>query len=225
MKKDLVFSFLKGILAGLAIGVGGFLYILMVFLIKGELGKVLGSTLFAIGLFTVCTFSLHLYTGKIGLVYEKKQTSTFYISLPIMLIGNAIGAIGLGYICYFSFRNLDIFQTALNTANVRLSFNSFDDYLSCCIKSLLCGLCVYLAVKSFAYKRISIIGTLLLVIFVFIFVYCGFQHCVANMFYFGFANTWSWQTAVDLALCILFNSIGPVIGVLLLKANQKVEKQ
>lgn len=221
MKKDLLFSFLKGILAGLAIGVGGFLYILMVFLIKGELGKVLGSTLFAVGLFTVCTFSLHLYTGKIGLVYEKRQTNTFYICLPIMLIGNAIGAIGLGYICYFAFRNLDIFQVALNTANARLSFNSFDDYLSCCIKSLLCGLCVYLAVKSFAYKRISIIGTLLLIIFVFIFVYCGFQHCVANMFYFGFANSWMWQTAVDLVLCILFNSIGPVIGVLLLKANQK----
>lgn len=221
MKKDLLFSFLKGILAGLAIGVGGFLYILMVFLIKGELGKVLGSTLFAVGLFTVCTFSLHLYTGKIGLVYEKRQTNTFYICLPIMLIGNAIGAIGLGYICYFAFRNLDIFQVALNTANARLSFNGFDDYLSCCIKSLLCGLCVYLAVKSFAYKRISIIGTLLLIIFVFIFVYCGFQHCVANMFYFGFANSWMWQTAVDLVLCILFNSIGPVIGVLLLKANQK----
>ena len=221
MKKDLLFSFLKGILAGLAIGVGGFLYILMVFLIKGELGKVLGSTLFAVGLFTVCTFSLHLYTGKIGLVYEKRQTNTFYICLPIMLIGNAIGAIGLGYICYFAFRNLDIFQVALNTANARLSFNSFDAYLSCCIKSLLCGLCVYLAVKSFAYKRISIIGTLLLIIFVFIFVYCGFQHCVANMFYFGFANSWMWQTAVDLVLCILFNSIGPVIGVLLLKANQK----
>ena len=219
--KNYLLTLLKGVLAGLAIGLGGFLYILMIHFVPGELGKVLGSLLFAVGLFTVCTFSLHLYTGKIGLVYEKRQTNTFYICLPIMLIGNAIGAIGLGYICYFAFRNLDIFQVALNTANARLSFNSFDDYLSCCIKSLLCGLCVYLAVKSFAYKRISIIGTLLLIIFVFIFVYCGFQHCVANMFYFGFANSWMWQTAVDLVLCILFNSIGPVIGVLLLKANQK----
>ena len=75
MKKDLFFSFLKGILAGLAIGFGGFLYILMVFLISGELGKALGSLLFAVGLFTVCTFYLHLYTGKIGLVYEEKQTN------------------------------------------------------------------------------------------------------------------------------------------------------
>ena len=221
MKKDLLFSFLKGILAGLAIGVGGFLYILMTFLIPGELGKVLGSILFAVGLFTVCTFQLHLYTGKIGLVYEQKQTKTFYISLPIMLLGNAVGAVGLGYLCYFAFRNLDIYQTALGAAYSRLAFNTFDDFLSCCVKSLLCGLCVYLAVKSFAYKRISVLGTCLLVLFVFIFVYCGFQHCIANMFYFSFANRWCGEAAINLALCILFNSIGPVLGVLVLKANQK----
>ena len=57
MKKDLAFSFLKGILAGLAIGVGGFLYLLMVFAVNGELGKVLGSILFSVGLFTVCSLS------------------------------------------------------------------------------------------------------------------------------------------------------------------------
>ena len=225
MKKDLLFSFLKGILAGLAIGLGGFLYILMVYLIPGELGKVLGSLLFAVGLFTVCTFQLHLYTGKIGLIFEQKQTKTFYLSLPIMILGNAIGAALLGYICYFAFRNLEIYQTtALSTALSRLSFTKFDDFLSCSIKSLLCGLCVYLAVKSFAYKRISIIGTSLLVLFVFIFVYCGFQHCIANMFYFSFANRWCGEAAINLALCIFFNSIGPVFGVLLLKANQKVDQ-
>lgn len=225
MKKDLLFSFLKGILAGAAIGVGGLLYILMTFLLPNELGKVLGSLLFAVGLFTVCTFSLSLYTGKIGLVYEGKQTKTFYIALPIMIIGNAIGAIGFGYICYFAFRNLDIYQTALAASDSRLVFNNFYDFLSCSVKSLLCGLCVYLAVKSFAYKRISFIGTLLLVLFVFIFVYCGFQHCIANIFYFSFANGWCGNAAINLVLCILFNSVGPIIGVLLLRANQKKQAE
>ena len=221
MKKDLLFSFLKGILAGLAIGVGGFLYILMVFLIPGELGKVLGSLVFAVGLFTVCTFYLHLYTGKIGLIYEQKQTKTFYISLPIMLLGNAIGAVGLGYICFAIFKDMDIFNTAKAVSGLRLSFNSFDDYLSCMVKSLLCGLCVYLAVKAFAYKRISALGTGLLVLFVFIFVYCGFQHCIANMFYFSFSNDWGGPAAIDLALCILFNSLGPVLGVWLFKTQKQ----
>ena len=70
MIKSLSLSFLKGILAGLSIGLGGFLYIVSIHYISGELGKVIGSFLFAVGLFTVCTFSLHLYTGKIGLVFE-----------------------------------------------------------------------------------------------------------------------------------------------------------
>ncbi len=218
MKKELLFSFLKGILAGLSIGVGGFLYILMTFLVEGELGKVLGSLLFAVGLFTVCTFYLSLYTGKIGLIYEKKQSKAFYISLPIMLIGNAIGAVGLGYLCFAIFKDLDIMNTSMGAAAVRLSFNSFNDFLSCIIKSTLCGICVYLAVKCFAYKRISILGTGLLVLFVFIFVYSGFQHCIANMFYFSFANAWGGEAAINMVLCILFNSIGPVFGVLLVKA-------
>ena len=140
-----------------------------------------------------------------------------------MLIGNAVGAVGLGYICYFIFKDLDIYQVALNTSAIRLNLYTFEDYLSCMVKSFLCGLCVYLAVKSFAYKRISIIGTLLLVLFVFVFVYAGFQHCIANMFYFSFANSWGWEACVNLVFCILFNSLGPVVGVLLIKAVQKQE--
>ena len=213
MAKNLLLNFLKGILAGLSIGLGGFLYILMVHYVDGELGKVLGSTLFAIGLFLVCTFKLSLYTGKIGVIYEGKQTKEFYLSLPIMLIGNAIGAFGLGYLCFFIFRNTEIMDTVNSTCSIRTSLNSFNDYLSCMIKSLLCGFCVYMAVKLFALNRLKPLGISFLVFFVFVFVYCGFQHCIANMFYFGFGNHINGNMFINLALVILFNSIGPIIGV------------
>ena len=223
MKKYL-YTFLKGILAGISIGVGGFLYVLMTYTFQGslsELGKIFGSLLFSIGLFTVCSFSLSLYTGKIGLIFEKKQDKDFYISLPIMLVGNALGAFLLGYICYFSFRNTELFQYAYNTANVRLVFNDAFDYITTVIKGMLCGLCVYLAVKSFNYNRLKPLGITLLVAFVFIFVYSGFQHCIANMFYFGFANTMNYLTVINLVLVIVSNSIGPIIGVGLLKVIEK----
>ena len=213
MAKNLLLNFLKGILAGLSIGLGGFLYILMVHYVDGELGKVLGSILFAVGLFLVCTFKLSLYTGKIGVVYEGKQTKEFYLSLPIMLVGNAIGAFGLGYLCFFIFRNTEIMNTVNSTCSIRTSLNSFNDYLSCMIKSLLCGFCVYMAVKLFALNRLKPLGISLLVFFVFVFVYCGFQHCIANMFYFGFGNHINGNMFINLALVILFNSIGPIIGV------------
>ena len=223
MKKYLL-CFAKGILAGLAIGLGGFLYVLMTFALHddlAELGKILGSILFSVGLFMVCTFSLMLYTGKIGVIYEGKQTKEFYINLPIMLVGNAIGAFGLGYICFFIFRNTDVFTYAVNAASSRLVFNNVFDYLTTALKAFLCGLCVYLAVKSFALDRLRPIGITLLVFFVFVFVYSGFQHCIANMFYFGMANAINWYALINLLLVILFNSLGPVVGVALFKLIKK----
>lgn len=221
MVKNLSLSFLKGILAGLSIGLGGFLYILMVHYVPGELGKVLGSLLFAVGLFLVCTFKFHLYTGKIGIIYEGKQSLEFYLSLPIMLIGNAIGAFGLGYICYFIFKDTEVMNTVINTCQIRTNLATFNDYLGLFIKSMLCGLCVYIAVKCFNLNRLKPLGIGLLVLFVFIFVYSGFQHCIANMFYFGFGNHISGLTFVNLLFCILFNSIGPIFGVWIFKLFSK----
>ena len=221
--KQQVLTFLKGILAGLAIGVGGFLYILMIHFVKGELGNVLGSLLFAVGLFTVCTFYLALYTGKIGLVFEKKQEKSFYISLPIMLLGNFIGAVSLGYLCFVIFRNnSEIMATVSAVCQKRVVLYTFENYLSLMIKSFLCGLCVYLAVKCFGLNRLKPVGIILLVFFVFVFVYSGYQHCIANMFYLGFGNQFgNGYTYVNLLFCILFNSLGTIPGVLMFKLIKK----
>ena len=220
MKHQLL-VFLKGILAGLSIGLGGFLYILMVHFVKGELGNILGSILFAVGLFTVCTFSLMLYTGKIGAVFEGKQEVKYYISLPVMLIGNAVGAISLGYICWAIFQNTELMTTVNSVVAKRVPLGDYNSYFSLIIRSALCGLCVYLAVKCFALDRLKPIGIILLVTFVFVFVYAGFQHCIANMFYFGFGNEFGKDTFINLALCILFNSLGTIPGVLLFKVIKK----
>lgn len=223
MKTQLL-SFIKGILAGLAIGLGGFLYVLMVHFVQGELGRVLGSLLFAVGLFTVCTCMLHLYTGKIGMVYEGKQTKDFYISLPVMLIGNAIGAFGFGFALWAIFKDTSVMETVNRICTSRTTLASFDDFLAVIVQSTLCGVCVYLAVKAFSLNRLKPIGILLLVFFVFVFVYSGFQHCIANMFYFGFGNHINGYTFINLAFCILFNSLGPIFGVLLVKLIKNIQK-
>ena len=206
--------FLFAVLAGLSIGLGGFLYLLITWGLPNELGKALGSAAFSVGLFLVCTFGLWLYTGKIGNVFEGKQKASFYISLPICLIGNAVGAIGLGYLCFAIFRQTDLLAVAINAASGRLALNNFYDYLSFCLRSTLCGFCVYMAVKLFARNRLKPLGISMLVFFVFLFVYCGFQHCIANMFYLAFANTYGNGMAyVSLLLAILFNSFGPILGI------------
>jgi len=215
--KNLLTSLYKGLFAGFAIGLGGFLFVLSTCFIEGEIGKIIGSILFSVGLFTVCTFGFHLFTGRVGQVFEEKKNKEFYFSLLSMFLGNIIAAFSLGLLCYLIFKNTPLYDRALAVANSRLNFDSYQNYISCFIKSLLCGLCVYLAVKSFNLNRLKLVGILLLVFFVFVFVYCGFEHCIANMFYFGFGANFTFFILVDMILCVLGNIVGTIPGVILFK--------
>ena len=220
--KLVLFTFLKALAAGAAISLGGFLYCLMVQVIPNAVvGKLLGSILFSIGLFLVCSLNLSLYTGKIGLIYEKKQEKIFYILLPVILVGNLIAAFGCGLLANVVFQNTDLMIAANNAATSRLTLNDFGSYLLLMVNSFLCGLCVYMAVKLFSLNRMKPLGIFMLVFFVFLFVFCGFQHCIANMFYFGFAKSIKIEMLFNMLLCILFNSLGPVVGVYVFKLAGK----
>ena len=226
MAKKLLYSLLMGILAGIAIGLGGFLFIISTTYISGDLGKAIGALLFPIGLFMVCTFGLHLYTGKIGLVFESKQEKSFYLSLPIMFIGNLIGSLIIGFIFLLLFKNLfgvdEIVARANAIAQGKNTFNSFNDYLATFLKSVFCGVCVYLAVKGFALNRLKVKGIVILFFFIFLFVFAGFEHVVANMFYFTFGEGWlTWGSVFNILICLVGNSIGTIPGVLLIKLINK----
>lgn len=140
---------LKGVLAGISIGFGGFLFTVITYALPNQIGSILGALLFPIGLSLVCIFKMFLFTGKIGLVFESKQIKDFYINLPLMYIGNIIGSLILGYICYGLFRNLELFNRISEIASNKTLFNDYQYYLMLIVKSLITGLCVYLAVKSY----------------------------------------------------------------------------
>ncbi|MBQ2095540.1 MAG: formate/nitrite transporter family protein, partial [Firmicutes bacterium] len=67
-------TFIGAILAGAAIGLGG-----LVFLSVDS--KVIGSFLFTIGLFTVCTMGLNLFTGKVCYVFQNDKK--YALGLPV----------------------------------------------------------------------------------------------------------------------------------------------
>jgi formate/nitrite transporter FocA (FNT family) len=90
-------------------------------------------------------------------------------------------------------------------------------YLTTFLAAFLCGLCVYLAVKCFGKRRLKPLGIIELVFFVFTFVYCGFEHCIANMFYFSQANAWSWNAVVNIIIVVIGNSVGTLPGIALWK--------
>jgi formate/nitrite transporter FocA (FNT family) len=201
-----------GILAGLFIGLGGFAFVACV-AYGGEAGKIYGSLAFSVGLFMVCFFGANLYTGKIGFAFENRSWSNA-LDLFVMLIGNAIGSIGLGYLVYGAVVNLGS-QDLLNTA-VKISANrciltpqgGCENWYSSLLLAVLCGMLVFLAVKLYKDGPNFGVKILGLVMCVFTFVVSGTEHCIADMFYFSMGNSWSLGSFLNILLGILGNSLG-----------------
>ena len=197
-----------GILAGAAIGVGSFTFLLIKYLLRDyDPSGMFASMMFSVGLLAVCIFGLNLYTGKIGVFLDdREKIKENSINLPIILLGNAIGAFGLGIIFHFIFVNWEGFFNAYSGLRSITDAKCNSDTVF--IQGLLCGALVYIAVycfKNFENWAMKIIG---LVVSVTLFVYCGFQHCIANMFYFAFEFKWGIDVLWNLLIVILTNSIG-----------------
>ena len=222
MSMKYMLAIVKGMLAGIAIGFGGFLFILMTYLLPNELGKILGALLFPIGLSIVCVCKLFLFTGKIGMVFEQKQSKEFYLNLPIMYVGNILGSLAIGYLCFAIFSNTDLFNRTLEVAANKTAFTDYQFVLAMIVKSLITGLCVYLGVKSFLVSKNRVVGIFLIFVFIFLFVYIGGDHCVANMYYFSFANKCdNGYTYLNILIATICNSLGTIPGVLLFKLFEK----
>ena len=70
---------------------------------------------------------------------------------------------------------------------------------------------MYIAVNNYK-KENDVIGKYMTIFMgVMAFILCGFEHCVANMFYFSIAGTFSLKVFAYLLVMILGNSVGSVI--------------
>ncbi len=204
---------LKGILAGIAISLGGWLCLRANTVLSTN---VLGSFLFAAGLILIVNFDFYLYTGRICYLYENKDTKK-WLHLLMGLLGNLVGCIIMAIFMRLCFKNnLSLLFTNLeNMINGKLA----DIWYSTSIKSFLCGMLVYLAVEGFKKIENNFGKYVVLVLCIGGFVFAGYEHCVANMFYYALGASYTLDTLLTLVLCILFNSIGglfiPTINLLI----------
>ena len=215
-------TFLLGILAGVAIGFGGLLYLCC--LAYGH--KIIGSILFSFGLLLVTSVSLFLYTGKIGYVFSKDGPKP--LDLLLGYVGNIIGASSLGIImCVIpSIKGSPIAQNAYYiTASRDVLSSNGETWYNALLLSILCGVLVFVAVDVNKRKP-GLIGTLILILSVTTFVIAGFEHCIANSFYFFFGNNWSWGVVLNLLITTIGNSIGAILTYFIthLALDKKEEK-
>lgn len=181
-------TFLLGILAGAYIALGGLgSQIASCCAADPSSARLISSVVFPIGLFMVLIGGAELFTGNclivIPVLSGKARLSGMLRNWLLVYFGNMVGGFLIALLANFShiysFDGGNLAASVVNTA-VTKSNISFSDGL---LRGILCNVLVCLAVWcSFAADELA--GKVLaLWLPVMLFIICGFEHCVANMYF------------------------------------------
>ena len=194
----------SAIIAGMLIGMGGTVYL-------SQSNPVIGSFLFAIGLYTIVAFQLHLFTGKIG--YTPFQKPIYVIELAITWFGNLLGT-GLTALMVKNSRiGAPLVEKVMGIADVKLNDNFFSIFLL----AIFCGMLMFIAVDCYRNVQGSTLKFIGVFVPVMVFILSGFEHVIANMYYFSLAGAWSGHCLASIVVMTLGNAVGGMLIPLYLK--------
>lgn len=204
--KKVILDFFNAVFAGIMIAIGGTVFLSVE-------NRVTGALMFAIGLIVILHLGFNLYTGKIGYCVNNKPSYLLFC-LNVWL-GNFAGTALVGYGLRIT-RLHTLSERAAGLCAVKLA----DDPLSIFLLAIFCGILMYIAVDG--YKNIEhVLGKYLTVFLcVSVFILCGFEHCIANMYYFSVSATWGIQAL----LYLLVMSLGNAIGGMMIPALNKIKQ-
>lgn len=152
------------ILAGFMIAIGA--------IVNLTLGPPLGPFMFTVGLMTILFFNLHLFTGKAGLLATHEISM---LNLMRIWLGNFVGCT-FGMILASCLPQAEqLLESARAIVAVRNTNSIFENF----VLGIACGILMYIAVNG--YKKTG--NTLAFVLPVAVFIFSGYNHCVADMFY------------------------------------------
>ena len=199
---DILKTFVFAVLAGVSISIGCIANL-------ASSSAVIGAIFFCVGLFTILIFDFNLFTGKLCYTFDNKPK--YLLKLLLILAGNFVGANITGLLLNLT-RLVSLKEKCIVLVDAKLG----DNLLSLFILGVLCNILIYIAVEGFKSEN-NVIKFLSLIFGVSVFVLCGFEHCVADMFYFAFAMNYSGQMFLSLFIIILGNFVGGSIFHLLRK--------
>lgn len=203
-------NIVNGLLAGIMIAVGGCVFLAC----YGDgymLNKAIGAFFFSIALLCICYKGYSLYTGKIGFIPEKHDGEAFSVLLW-GLLGNLIATVALGYALRAAIPNIADVAETICTAKLTQA------WWQTLIRGIFCGILMYLAVSIYRDKK-----TISAILFcVPVFILAGFEHSIANMFYFGAAGMFfRADVLIYLAIVVAGNTVGGMLMPLLSMVKPK----
>ena len=201
----------SAILAGVMISLGGAVYLACTVVDKAPLG----AFLFSLGLSVILLQGFLLFTGKTAYLFENKLSYIPYL-LTIWL-GNLLGCMLMGLLIQVVKPNLAEKAFALCTAKLEQT------PLQTLILGSLCGILVYIAVDYFKSDddKKALPKYLLVFTCVPAFILCGFEHSIADMFYFAASSAYSLYS-VQGFLFILLVTVGNLLGAVIFHSVKKV---
>lgn len=215
-----------GIFAGMFIGFAGVASTAAsASIATASVAKLVGAIVFPAGMAMVLIAGSELFTGNTLIIMaalEKKVTvSKMLKNWLFVFLGNFIGAFFVAVlVVYGGIPKLfggDLGTAMVNVANARTDLSFLESF----VRGILCNILVCIAIwMSFASKSVS--GKLLTSFWpVMIFVLCGFEHSVADI-YFGFAGLFT-AAQYDIAAgsltlqnllvnCLIPVTLGNIVG-------------
>ena len=185
---------LSGVSAGILISIGGSIFL------SCE-NKVVGAVLFSVALLCICYKGYSLFTGKIGFIPEKHDKEAISVLL-LGLLGNAIGTVAFGWL-------LRVAIPSIGAAAETLCQGKLDNQAlwQTLVRGVMCGVLMYLAVSIFRDNKTPL-GILFCIP---VFILSGFEHSIADIYYFAASGIVSLKAFAFLWTVIAGNALGAVI--------------
>ena len=206
--KQTLSTFIKAVLAGFCIGVGG-----DVFLALLGTNKPLGAILFSVGLFTICTHGLNLFTGKACYILDNKPS--YLLTLVVIWVGNFIGT----WIMSLFVSLTRLAPSFAEAAGYLVAIKNNDSLLSLFFLGAICNVLIYIAVEGYKSNPHEFGKYLALILGVSVFILIGSEHSVADMFYYAACGQLFTGNAI---LRLVVISLGNVFGGLLIPGGKKL---
>ena len=205
---------LLGVLAGVFIGLGALMFTLVAS--DASLGfaatRLLGGLVFSLGLVLVSIAGAELFTGNnlLAMAWASGRISTGELlrNWVVACTANAVGAAGLALVVYLAghaaLNQGAVGQAALRIALAKLQLGVGEAFW----RGVLCNVLVCMAVWMVLAGR-SVTDKVLAIVFpITAFVAAGFEHSVANFYFFALAAL----LGAPIGLGDVLRNLGPVIA-------------
>ena len=162
--------------------------------------RYVGAVLFSVALLCICIQGYALFTGKVCYLIADHSKESFSVTL-LALLGNLIGTYLCGLAIAYAVPACK--ETAKTICTAKLDQAAFQTL----IRAVFCGMLVYLAVDIYKTKQ-NLVGILFCIP---VFILSGFEHSIADLFYFACSGIVSLSACGFIWLVILGNAVGGML--------------